>query len=132
MWLLDTNVWVRHLNPTPSLVKEQLHQQRSQTIWFCDIVKAELYYGAYKSSRQDQNLVLLDKLFGKFQSLVFDGHAAKLFGQIRADLQRQGLPIGPYDLQIAAIAIANDLTLVTHNTREFSRVKGLRLVDWEL
>ena len=132
MWLLDTNVWVGHLNPGPSLVKERLHQQSPHTLWLCDIVKAELYYGAYKSSRQEQNLALLEKLFGKFQSLVFDGHAAQIFGKIRADLQRQGQPIGPYDLQIAAIALANDLTLVTHNTREFSRVNGLRLADWEI
>jgi tRNA(fMet)-specific endonuclease VapC len=62
----------------------------------------------------------------------FDDRAARYFGQIRANLQRQGTPIGPYDLQIAAIALANDLTLVTHNTREFARIDGLRLVDWEI
>ncbi len=53
------------------------------------------------------------------------------FGEIRAHLSRQGMPIGPYDLQIAAIARANEFTLVTHNTREFSRVPGLILEDWE-
>ncbi len=132
MWLLDTNVWVRYLNPGSSPVKVQLHQHSPHTLWLCDIVKAELYYGAYKSSRQEQNLALLEKLFGKFQSLVFDSHAAQHFGRIRADLQRQGQPIGPYDLQIAAIALANDFTLVTHNTREFSRINGLCLDDWEV
>ncbi len=132
MWLLDTNVWVRHLNPAASLVKQRLHQHDLQTLWLCDIVKAELYYGAYKSARQQQNLKLLEKLFTNFPSVSFDDRAARYFGQIRANLQRQGTPIGPYDLQIAAIALANDLTLVTHNTREFSRIDGLRLVDWEI
>jgi tRNA(fMet)-specific endonuclease VapC len=132
MWLLDTNVWVCYLNTETSPVKTRLHQQAPQTLWLCDIVKAELYYGAYKSAKQSQNLALLEKLFGKFQSLAFDSHAAQYFGRIRADLQRQGQPIGPYDLQIAAIALANDLTLVTHNTREFSRIDGLRLTDWEI
>ncbi|MDP1709482.1 MAG: PIN domain-containing protein, partial [Candidatus Komeilibacteria bacterium] len=65
-------------------------------------------------------------------SLPFDGNAAREFGEIRAYLARQGTPIGPYDLQIAAIAKVHDLILVTHNTREFSRVLGLRLEDWEL
>jgi len=132
MLLLDTNVWVRYLNPDSSPVKMRLHQQSPKTLWLCGIVKAELYYGAYKSTRLEQNLALLEKLFGKFQSLVFDGHAAQHFGRIRADLQRQEKPIGPYDLQIAAIALANDLTLVTHNTGEFSRVNGLPLTDWEV
>lgn len=91
-----------------------------------------MYYGAYKSSRQQENLALLKNLSACFSSLAFDGMSAQVFGQIRADLQSKGTPIGPYDLQIAAIALANDLTLVTHNTREFSRIEGLRLEDWEL
>jgi tRNA(fMet)-specific endonuclease VapC len=57
--------------------------------------------------------------------------AARLFGRIRSDLEIKGTPIGSYDLQIAAIALAHNLTLVTHNTREFIRVEGLQLEDWE-
>ena len=55
-----------------------------------------------------------------------------MFGEVRESLASAGTPIGPYDLQIAAIALANDLTLVTHNTREFSRVNGLQLEDWQV
>ena len=55
-----------------------------------------------------------------------------MFGEIRADLNRKGTPIGPYDLQIAAMALVNDCVLVTHNTAEFLRVEGLRLEDWEV
>jgi len=78
-----------------------------------------------------ENLGLLDTLFVNFKSLPFDDEAAEKFGEIRATLARLGTPIGPYDLQIAAVAIVNGLTLVSHNMREFLRVPGLQLVDWE-
>lgn len=100
-------------------------------IAMCDVVKAELYYGAYKSARQKENLALLETLFSEFSSFAFDGEAARIFGGIRTDLTRKGKPIGPYDLQIAAIALANDCVLITHNTGEFSRIAGLKLEDWE-
>ena len=132
MWLLDTNVWIRYLNPGNTPVKTRIHQHALQKLWLCDVVKAELYFGAYKSSRKHENLQLMEHLFGRFSSLPFDGNAARIFGQIRADLHRQGNLIGPYDLQIAAIALSNSLTLVTHNTREFSRIEGLQLTDWEI
>ena len=74
---------------------------------------------------------MLDTLFVNFKSLPFDDEAAEKFGEIRATLARLGTPIGPYDLQIAAVAIVNGLTLVSHNMREFLRVPGLQLVDWE-
>jgi tRNA(fMet)-specific endonuclease VapC len=67
-----------------------------------------------------------------FVSLPLDDHAAEIAATIRADLAAKGTPIGPYDVLIAAIALANDLTLVTHNTREFGRVAGLKMEDWEL
>jgi tRNA(fMet)-specific endonuclease VapC len=132
MWLPDTNVWIHYLNPIDSPARQNLRKQPMDSILLCDVVKAELYFGAYKSQRRESNLRLLTRLFGEFPSLPFDGAAARYFGQIRAELQRQGKPIGPYDLQIAAIALARQLTLVTHNTREFSRIEGLKLADWEL
>lgn len=68
----------------------------------------------------------------RFTSLPFDDIAAERFGDIRSYLADLGTPIGPYDLQIAAIALANNLILVTHNVDEFSRVEGLQLEDWEV
>lgn len=94
----------------------------------CDVVKLELYYGAYKSLRRERNLELQD-FFNEFASLPFDGRAANICGQIRAQLAAMGTPIGCDDLQIAAIALTNNLTLVTHNTREFNRVSDLKLED---
>ena len=132
MWIPDTNVWIRYLNPQSSPVKSCFLRYSVDKIYLCDVVKAELYFGAYKSTRRDENLALLDELSKGFLSLPFDGNAAHQFGRIRAELARAGTPIGPYDLQIAAIALSRGLTLVTHNTREFSRVAGLYLEDWEV
>lgn len=98
----------------------------------CDVVKAELYYGAYKSSRLTANLALYELFFSQYVSLPFDGNAAVIYGEIRADLEASGKPIGAYDLQIAAIALTRRLILVTHNTKEFERVKGLSIEDWEV
>ncbi len=102
------------------------------------MVKAELLYGAYRSSRRADNLQLLATLFQQFGSLPFDDAAAEHYGRVRADLDgrvradlaAQGTPIGPNDLMIAAIALANNLILITHNTRESARVAGLTLEDW--
>ena len=94
-------------------------------------MKAELYYGAFKSARRNENLAVLETLFSGLASFAFDGKVARIFGEIRADLARKGTPIGPSDLQIAAIALTNDCILVTHNTGEFSRIAGLKLEDWE-
>ena len=69
--------------------------------------------------------------FDGFASLPFDDRAAEAYGTIRADLERQGTPIGPNDLLIAAIGLASGAILVTHNSREFGRVAGLKTEDWE-
>ena len=97
----------------------------------CSIVKAELLYDARRSRHVEANLHLLKQLFNPLASLPFDDRCAEEAGLIRADLNEQGMPIGPNDVLIAATARANDAVLVTHNTREFARVTGLRLVDWE-
>jgi tRNA(fMet)-specific endonuclease VapC len=130
-YLLDTNTCIRFLNPRSSAVPGHLAAVSREEVAICPIVKAELYYGAYKSARRDANLDLLAKFFSQFVSLPFDDAAAEAYGRLRAELARRGTPIGPNDLLIAAIALAHDLTLVTHNTTEFSRVPGLHLEDWE-
>jgi tRNA(fMet)-specific endonuclease VapC len=131
MYLLDTNTCIRFLNPGKSIVPDRLAAVSQEEVAICQIVKAELYYGAYKSARRDANLALLARFFSQFESLPFDDAAAEAYGRLRAELARRGTPIGPNDLMIAAIALAHGLTLVTHNTAEFSRVAGLRLEDWE-
>lgn len=132
LYLPDTNVWIHHLNPAPNIAKTRLASHSPSQIALCDVVKAELYYGAYKSARREANLAVLATLFASFNSYPLDGEAARLSGEIRADLARKGTPIGPYDVQIAAIALANDCVLVTHNVGEFSRIAGLKVEDWEV
>lgn len=131
IYLPDTNACIRYLNAPASPVAEKFSAAKPGDIALCDVVKMELYYGAYRSSRQQDNLVLLRRFFAAFPSLPFEDAAADICGRVRALLANAGTPIGPYDLQIAAIALANGLILVTHNTREFSRVPGLALEDWE-
>jgi tRNA(fMet)-specific endonuclease VapC len=131
-YLLDTNTCIQYIrHPHPTIVRRLATLSR-QVVVTCDIVKLELYYGAYKSQKQAANLLLLERFFENIESLPFDGRAAEICGQIRADLTRRGTPIGAYDLQIAAIALVNNLILITHNVREFSRVDGLRFEDWEV
>lgn len=96
------------------------------------MVKAELYYGAYKSNRREANLNLLARFFQRFASLPFDDACAEEYGRLRALLQKQGNIIGPNDLLIASIALANRVTLVTHNKDEFSRVPNLQMEDWQI
>lgn len=130
-YLLDTNVCVVYLNQPVSSVAGQIKHHRAEEIVVCSVVKAELFYGAMRSRWPAKTLAKQRAFLDAFESLPFDDAAAMIFGEIRADLARQGKPIGPYDLQIAAIALAHDLTLVTHNTTEFGRIDGLRLADWE-
>lgn len=96
------------------------------------MVKGELFYGARKGPRATANLATLSVFFAALVSLPFDDAAADIYGTIRADLEKRGLPIGPNDTMIAAIALQHGLTVATHNTNEFSRVPGLQIEDWTM
>ena len=132
MFLLDTNACIQVLNNSSPPLTQRLRRQSPGDIYLCSVVKAELIYGAYHSSRVAENLRLLDRFFEPFISLSFDDDCCDAYGRIRSDLARTGEPIGPYDLQIAATAVANGLTLVTANTNEFGRVAGLSIENWEI
>lgn len=130
MYILDTNICIKVLNGTsPSLIA-RLRKEDPASLRLSSITKAELYHGARHSQNVAANLLLLDVFFQPFLSLPFDDRCAEHYGAIRADLAASGQPIGPNDLLIAATALAHDLTLITHNQREFARVVGLRLEDW--
>ena len=130
MYLLDTNFCVDVIKGTSVLGMCRLRGHDPEEIFLCSIVKAELRYGARLSSRVAENLRLLEDFFVPFLSVPFDDACTEYYGQIRADLRRAGNMIGPNDLMIAAIAKTHDLTLVTHNIRDFSRVVGLKIDDW--
>jgi len=98
----------------------------------CSVVKAELFFGSLRSQNPTKSRQMQDDFLKELISLPFDDAAAEHYAQIRANLTSTGELIGPNDLIIAAIALTHNLTLVTHNTAEFSRVKTLQLEDWEL
>ena len=131
IYLLDTNTCIRYLNGRALGVRQKLQTLHPQDVAVCSIIKAELFYGAMKSANPTQTLAKQQLFLHPFVSLPFDDQAAEIYGRIRTQLSAQGALIGPNDLLIAAIAVAHDLTLVTHNIREFSRVEGLRIEDWE-
>ncbi len=130
-YLLDTNVFVQYLSGRSPSLRTRLDDQSPDAIAVCAVVKAELRYGAYKSQQTDKTLQAQNVLLNQLYSLPFDDAAAEIYGQIRTDLERKGTPIGANDLLIAAMAIANQLILVTHNTAEFNRIPGLMIEDWE-
>lgn len=131
-YLLDTNACIHLLRNSNAQVLKKYKFAGAASVALCSIVKAELYYGADKSLHKSANRAAIDLFCSPLVSLPFDDPAAESYGQIRAQLELRGTPIGPNDLMIAAIALANKLILVTHNTREFSRVANLQIEDWEL
>lgn len=131
MYLLDTNVCVAYLRGKSESVKLRMSSLKPNEIVVCSVVLGELYYGALKSARPTQNPNAVDALVAPFDCLPFDAAEADEYARIRRLLDSQGTPIGPYDLQIAAIALTNGCTLVTHNLAEFQRVPNLTIEDWQ-
>jgi tRNA(fMet)-specific endonuclease VapC len=130
-YLLDTNACVRYLNRRAPLLYARLQRTPQGDIAVCSIVKGELFAGAGKSQQPARTLTRQQRFFNQFTSLPFDDAAATIYGTVRSQLELAGTPIGPLDTLIAAIALANGLILVTHNTGEFGRVNRLQVEDWE-
>ena len=127
-FLLDTNAVIALLRGD-RVLRTRIRQHRPADFGLPSLVVHELYFGAYKSRNVAENLADVDGL--RFEVLEFDVEDARASGQMRAALSVRGTPIGPVDVLIAGQAMARDLTLITRNTGEFSRVAGLRVVDWE-
>ncbi len=131
MYLLETNACIRILNGSSVPLIARLRRHAPADIRVSSVTRAELIFGARRSARVAENLQLLASFFAPLVTLPFDDACAEAYGAMRAVLAAAGRPIGPNDLLIAATALAHDLTLVTHNLREFSRVAGLKIEDWE-
>ncbi len=129
-YLLGTNAVVALMKNHPSVVG-RLHQVGRSELALCAPVEAELWFGVCKSSQPEKNRRRLLTLLAWLPSWPFAGEATRHFGEICATLARQGNPIGPYDLQIAAIALSHDLTVVADNVGEFSRAPGLKIENWQ-
>jgi tRNA(fMet)-specific endonuclease VapC len=130
-YLLDTNVCIKFLNGRSLAIKQTINDKNPDDLVLCSIVKAELFYGALKSAQPAKNIERLNRFVSQFESFPFDDDAAESYGRIRSDLEKLGTPIGPNDLLIASIALANGVILVTNNTKEFGRIQSLTLEDWE-
>ena len=130
MYLLDTNICIYIINKNPKTVVKKICSLNPQDVKISSVSVAELEYGASKSKRREQNRIALYDYLSSFEIISFDSRDAEIYGIIRAELERRGKPIGPYDLQLAAQALARDLILVTNNTAEFNRIKELKLEDW--
>ena len=129
---LDTNTCIRYINGRAPKLRQKIPTIPANDIVVCSIVRAELFYGSAKSQTPQVSLNKQLNFLRPFATLPFDDNAAQAFATIRAGLESRWLPIGAYDLMIAAIALANNLTLVTNNVREFSRITGLQIEDWEV
>jgi tRNA(fMet)-specific endonuclease VapC len=116
------------LNDAASRAAKRMRQEAPGDVAISSIVAHELYYGASKSKRAQQSLSVVDAL--QFPVIEFDREDARQAGAVRALLAGLGTPIGPYDVLIAGQAVARNLVLVTGNLREFARVPGLALEDW--
>ena len=132
IYYLDTNICIYFLlGKYPKLLAKMLSLSPND-IKIPSIVKAELLHGAEKSIKRDENLAKITSFLLPFEIIPFDDESAGYYGRIKASLERAGMLIGPNDLIIAAVALAKNAILVTKNTNEFSRVKGLQLEDWTI
>lgn len=131
IYSLDTNTCIRYINGRSAAIRHKLPTVPAREIVVCSVVRGELVYGAARSQTPEESAVKQQKFLKPYLTLPYDDAAADMFGRIRAALEAAGTPIGPYDLQIAAIALVHGLIVVTHNTREFGRVRGLQIEDWE-
>lgn len=131
-YLLDTNACIRYLRDPKSRIGVALAARSPSDICMSSVVLSELYRGALRSRKPAEERQKVDVFVAPFRVFAFDTDAAERHAAIRVDLERRGLLIGPYDLLIAATAASNSLTLVTHNTAEFSRIPNLVIEDWEL
>lgn len=129
--LLDTNILSYFIKGfSPALMRHISRAMQSKTIATSVICRAELRYGQALMAANDKRRVPIDLLLLELPVLPWTPSAADCYGKIRAILKRQGTPIGEMDTQIAAHALSEDLILVTHNTRHFEKVPGLKLEDW--
>jgi tRNA(fMet)-specific endonuclease VapC len=132
IYSLDTNSCIRYINGRSPQLRAKIPTVPAKDIIVSSVVRGELFFGAAKSQTPAVSLANQQRFLHPYASLPFDDAAAAVYATVRAALEKSGTPIGSNDMLIAAIALTHNLILVTHNTREFSRIPNLRLEDWEL
>lgn len=129
-YLIDTNICIYIMNKRPVGVIEKFKQFEISEIGISTITVSELQYGAAKSRYRKKNEVRLEEFLAPLEILSYDQTAARVYGDIRFQLEKHGKPIGPLDLLIAAHALSQNLVLVTNNIKEFNRIKKLKFENW--
>lgn len=129
-YMLDTNICIYSIKHKPEKVFFQLQKHDPAEICISSVTYAELVHGVEKSQAIEKNRLALALLLANIEILDFDAAAAESYGKVRAELEKKGTPIGPLDMMIAGHAISLNYTVVTNNTKEFSRVKNLKLENW--
>lgn len=129
-FLLDTNACIDYFTARYPKVVARIQASSPEDLFLSTVVVAELRYGADHSARRRTNHARIDALIEEIEPLEFDLRAAATYGRVRAHLEAGGTPIGPNDMLIAAHALSRGLTVVTDNTVEFGRVKGLKVDNW--
>lgn len=130
IYMLDTNICIYAIKRKPETVFTKMKSLVPYDLCISSITLAELEYGAAKSQYSEKSRTAIVHLLSNIPILPFDDRAAMEYGNIRAHLEKQGTPIGPLDMLIAAHARAARLTVVTNNVREFERVPGLKIENW--
>ncbi|MGP1457745.1 MAG: type II toxin-antitoxin system tRNA(fMet)-specific endonuclease VapC [Treponema sp.] len=130
MYFIDTNICIYFLNEKFPSVREKFLSISPNEIKISAIVKAELLLGAFKSRTREQTTNKIEKFLSPFAIVDFTNEMTYEYAKIRKDLEQAGIKIGANDLFIVATALHENATLITHNMKEFSRVKNLKLEDW--
>jgi tRNA(fMet)-specific endonuclease VapC len=129
-YLLDTNICIYLIKKHSSAILERFREHSPQDVAISAITLFELHYGVEKSQYRQRSEGALDKFLLPLNIIDLDRPAAVEAAAIRAQLEKQGISIGPYDLLMAGLARSRDMILVTNNTKEFARVGGLQLENW--
>lgn len=130
MYIVDSNTCIYFMNGKYQSVRDKFLSISPKDIKISSIVKGELLLGAFKSQTREQTTKKVEKFLKPFDVVDFSDKMAYDYAEIRATLEKSGNSIGANDLLIAATALNNKATLVTHNIDEFSRVQGLDIEDW--
>jgi tRNA(fMet)-specific endonuclease VapC len=131
-YLLDTSICIYIIRKKPPAVLQRLAAVTVGSVGVSTITAAELAYGVQKSQYTEQNQQALEQFLLPLLIIDFDFQAALTYGAVRADLERNGTPIGAIDTIIGAHALSLGVTLVTNNTKEFQRIPNLLLEDWSI
>ena len=129
-FMLDTNICIYIIKKKPRKVFDILKKLKIGDVCISAITLAELEYGAEKSQHRERNKIALVGFLAPLKILPFTDKSAIKFGEIRATIEKKGQVIGAYDLLIGAHALSENLTLVTNNTKEFSRIPNISLENW--